>query len=105
MFQKSDTMNKAFFTVALMMWPFYDQVSWSVSVFNLTQTRVTGKYEPYMGTVFIALDRHVGRSMRHFLDCLFTQEGPAYCEHSTVSVLLAPGFFPEFLPWFPSMRE
>lgn len=56
MFQKSDTMNKAFFTVALMMWPFYDQVSWSVSVFNLTQTRVTGKYEPYMGTVFIALD-------------------------------------------------
>lgn len=75
------------------MGPFYDQVSWSVSVFNLTQTRVTGKYEPYMGTVFIALDRHVGRSMRHFLDCLFTQEGPAYCEHSTVSVLLAPGFF------------
>lgn len=82
------------------MWPSYDQVSWSVSVFNLTQTRVTGKYEPYMGTVFIALVWHVGRSMRHFLDCLFMQEGPAYCEHWTVSVQVVGS---RFLPWVPAL--
>ena len=56
MFQKYDIINKEFFTVALMMCPSYDQVSWSVSVFNLPQTRVIGKSEPYMGTVFIALE-------------------------------------------------